>query len=175
MGRRGQQYIAFALIILGAALITANIVGIDPDRLFWPLVLIAIGVLLIVRPKGFRPGDDVKYAFAGDYVYGKNWEVKSFDLRFFAGDVMLDLKEADFPDGETLFTISSFANEVDLQVPPEVGLKVVTNTFVTDAYVDGIKKEYVFSGFTYKSDNYETAAKKFKLVTNCFVTDIKLR
>ena len=68
MGKKGQQWLAIGLIIVGGVLLAANYLPFTVDQIFWPMVLIVIGLLMVFRPSALRPEAGVHYAFDGDVV-----------------------------------------------------------------------------------------------------------
>ena len=93
----------------------------------------------------------------------------------FVGDVELDLVHADLPDGETTLRIYGFVGDVDVTLPPGVGLSYTSTGFVTDARVNERKLEGFVIPFSYSSDNYPAALKRIRLETFFFVADVKVR
>ena len=175
MGKRGQQVLAISLIVLGGLLLAANFFNISPGRIFWPLLLIVFGVILVVSPKSLRPSANSRFAFAGDYYFDESREVQSEEFRMFAGDIEFDLTDAKIPMGETFVQVYCFAGELDLRVPSDVGVKIATNAFVTNAKINGEKKEFIFSGLRYKSEGFDEAERKLVFEWSSFASDVSLR
>jgi len=174
MTKRNQQILAAFLIGLGLLYFAANFINIDPGDLFWPLALILVGVILIFRPKSIMP-DNSRYLFAGDINVGKNWQAADEEVRMFAGDIDIDLREINLPEGDTNYAVRFFAGDITLFLPSDVGLKITSNGFVVEVKIDGdAKSSNVMTGYEYLSDNYDTAAKKFHLTTSAFAVDLKI-
>jgi predicted membrane protein len=174
MKMKGQMVVAWIFIGFGALLLFGNVVGIDFGDIFWPLVLITVGLLLIFRPQIISPAH-AKFLFAGDVNVGSSWDMDKKELRMFAGDVRIDLADLKLPAGETKFIITAFASDVHLSVPKDVGVSISTMAFVTDSKIDGKKMEYVFSGMDFATEGYEGASKKFKLSMQCFAAEVNLK
>jgi predicted membrane protein len=174
MSKRNQQILAFFLIALGGLYMVANFINIDPSDIFWPLVLILLGLFFIFRPKSVAP-ENAKFYFAGDKRFGSDWKPQDEDLRMFAGDVFIDLGKADLPTGPTTFAVRCFASDIDILLPADVGLMISSTGFVVETKFDGDTKSNVMTGYHYKSDNYDTAQKKFDLYTQSFAVEIKVR
>ncbi len=170
MEKNGQVTMALVLIGLGALFLTANLLDIQVGRIFWPTLLVVAGLLLIFRPARlnavFRPfGLERSGA----------WEASSEELRMFVGEVELDYTEAVLPDGVTRLRLGAFVTDADLRIPAEVGVRLVTSAFVTDANVNGDETDYIFSGLNYRSENYASATKKLDLEFSGFVVSLKVR
>jgi predicted membrane protein len=174
MKAKGQLTFSWILIGFGALLLIGNLVGIDFGDVFWPLVLITVGLFLIFRPQIISP-IHAKYYFAGDVKINKSWDMSKKEIRMFAGDVKIDLADLNLPQGETDFTITAFAGEVNIFAPRDIGVSISTMAFVTNSRIDGKKMEYVLSGMEYATEGYEEALKKFKLYMQCFAADVKLK
>ncbi|MGD8457955.1 MAG: cell wall-active antibiotics response protein LiaF [Anaerolineales bacterium] len=174
MKTKGQLTFAWILIGFGALLLIGNFIGIDFGDIFWPLVFIVAGLLLIFRPQVISPAG-ARFYFAGDINVNSKWDMNKNDLRMFAGDVRIDLADLNLTSDETKFIISAFAGEVDIFAPQDVGVSISTMAFVTDSRIDGKKMEYIFSGMDYATEGYENASKKFKLIMQCFAADVKLK
>lgn len=170
----GRQVFALILIAFGVFLLVGNIYNVDIGELFWPLLLVVGGLVLIFRPAAiFAPG--VKNMIIGESEKFGEWTPEDEEVRLFVGDIERDYRDAHLPDGVRRLVVRAFVCEVNLSVPAEVGIRAVTNTFVTDGNINGNKKDYVFSGLRYQSDNYETAAKKLNVEVGAFVSEFKLR
>lgn len=174
MKTKGQLTFAWILIGFGVLLFIGNFVGINFGDIFWPLVLIVAGLLLIYRPQIISPVG-AKFYFAGDIKVDRSWNMKKNEIRMFAGDVRIDLADLNLTSDETRFIITTFVSEVDIYAPQDVGVSISTMAFVTDSRIDGKKMEYIFSGMDFATEGYENSSKKFKLFMQCFVADIKLR
>ena len=174
MTKRSQQILAIFLILLGVLYLAANFFNIDPGNLFWPLAFIAVGVLLIFRPKAIAPAHAEHY-FAKDIHMGRNASTGDKEVRMFAGDIDIDLVEMDLDPGETLYVVRFFAGDITVDVPEDVGLKVESTGFVVEVKIDGESTSNVMTGYSYESDNYDSAEKKFFLNTTAFAVDLKIR
>lgn len=178
MNKRGQQILAFVLIALGILYIVANLLNINPSDLIWPIVLILLGMVFIFVPKSIPFGSsspNAKVYFAGDRNYGQEWVPENEDLRMFAGDLFIDLGKIDLPSGTTTFSVRCFASDIDILLPDDVGLKIVSNGFVVETKFDGDSISNIMTGYNYQSENYEAAQKKFNLYTTSFAVDISVR
>jgi predicted membrane protein len=174
MTKRNQQFLALFLIGLGLLYFVANFIEIDAGDLFWPLVLILIGVILIFRPKSVIP-DNSRHMFAGDVNIDSGWQPVDEELRMFAGDIDIDLRDIDLPEGDTHYAVRFFAGDINIILPSDVGLKISSSGFVVETKIDGESVSNVMTGWEYASENYETAEKRFNLTTTAFAVDLKIR
>jgi hypothetical protein len=170
MEKNGQLALALALILVGTLFLAANLFGVPAAPLFWPAVLVVIGIALIVRP---TPVGSVFRPF-GVERFGA-WEAGDEHYAMFVGEVDLDYGQATLKDGVTRLDVKAFVVDAELRIPAEVGVRLTTGAFVTDASVNGEKTDHIFTGFAYKSANYESAGKKLDIDLNGFVVSLKLR
>ncbi len=170
MEKNGQVTLAVVLIALGALFLTANFLDINVGRIFWPTLLVVVGLVLIFRPARlnamFRP-------FGLERLGA--WEVKNEELWMFVGEVELDYTQAQLPEGETRLRLGAFVADTDLRIPADVGVRLVTSAFVTDANVNGDETDYIFSGLNYRSENYTSATRKLDIELSGFVVSLKVR
>lgn len=170
---RGQKWLAVFMIILGALSFYSLTTGRDGGALFWPLVFIFAGAMLIMRPPSFFP-ESLRVRFANEVAEHGEWQVRSQNYLAFANEVNLDLRAAHIPPGETLIALSGFASDLTLVLPPQVGVAVRSHAFATDATLFGEKRDYVFSGIDYTSEGYQDAEKRLRFEINSFAVELKV-
>lgn len=170
----GQKKIAWILIGLGIVSLVGNILNIDIGDIFWPMVIILIGLFFVFRPQVVNPAN-AKVFFAGDVEVDETWDLSKEEIRIFAGDIHIDLVNLELPTGEMNLRIRAFVGKVDMLVPKGIGVSISSEAFVTESKINGEKMENIFSGFDYESEGYNEAEKKFNLNMRCFVSEIKLR
>ena len=175
MTKRSQQTLAVFLIGLGVLYLAANFIeNFDAGKLFWPLALIFLGGILIFRPKSIAPENAVHY-FARDIDLDREWEPGSKEIRMFAGDIDIDLRSMELQAGENHFSVKFFAGDITVDVPEDVGFRVDSTGFVVEVKMDGSSSSNIFTGYQYKTDNFDSADKKFVLHTAAFAVDLKIR
>lgn len=170
MKRDGQLTIAIILIGVGAVFLIANFLNYEIGAIFWPVILVAFGLVLIFRPARvsgvFRPFGLERFG---------TWKAETEDYWMFVGDVDLDYHDAQLEDGNTGLNIGGFVVDAELRVPSEVGVRLSSHAFVTDSNLNGDKTDHIGSGVTYVSPNYESATKKLDFELSAFVVSLKLR
>ncbi len=171
MDKNTQKMFAVGLIMFGGLMILSNFLDISFGKVTWALIIIFAGVVLITRPDIFR-SEGVQFKLIGDFDLDESWTVEDYTLRAFITDIDLDLEFAEFPEGETNINISCFIGDITITKPNDVGLRIRTNSFLTDSKVRGSKGEIFFSGLNYQSEGYEEAAKKLDVQLNGFVIEI---
>ena len=179
---RGKGQIIFGLVILlvGLALLIDNLFHISIWSFFWPLTIIALGVWMILRPRGVsRPrgvgsGVRVWQRLLGDVRRRGDWQVTDEEFWHLIGDVRLDMTEAQIPEGETTIRIYGLVGSLRLVVPEGVGVSVVSTAFVTDARVFGQKTDNVLSPYKYQSEDYSTAERRIRIESSRFIADLRV-
>ena len=173
MRNRGQLIFGGLLIVFGLLALFETVFRIDLGAIFWPLLLIAVGLLLLLRPRFAPPGSEVWFRlFGGVRRYGA-WQVHNEEVWMFIGDVQLDLNQAELPPGESVFQVSGFIGDIDLKIPANTAISVHSNGVITAARWFGAKQDHFLTSATYASPGYDQAECKLKLITNFFITDLK--
>ena len=172
MRTRGQLVIGSFILLGGIALLFGNIFQIDFWAICWPLVLIIIGVWMLFRPRLIAPGPGLKILPLGNIRRHGVWQLVNEDILMFIGDVRLDLSQAEIPAGETRIGVYGFIGDVDLFVPPDMGVAVSSTAFVTDSKLWGEKRDAFIAPVYQTSDGYETADRKVRLDCYFFILDI---
>lgn len=176
MDKKEQCILALILIGIGSIYFAANLTNFNMDRIFWPLVFILAGGVMVFRPQFLRLDPGVKLAFVRELDLDGNWIVEEKQYLNFVGEFDFDMREADIPVGETVIRMSGFVNEVKMWLPEDVGVRVDTSAFVTEARPFGEEKTtFILNGLHYQTDEYEQAERKVRLEMNCFVADVKLK
>jgi lia operon protein LiaF len=177
MRNRGQLVLGVVIILVGVLFLVGNLLDVDTWGIFWPSLLILLGVLLFLRPRwewGGRVGQ-ARYRILGDIRRNGVWQVGDEELWVGIGEVELDMINAEIPPGETHLHVWGFVGDVELFVPQDVGVSLSASAFVVDARVFGRKRDGILVPVNVKSDNYETAERKVRLETTHFVGEVKVK
>ena len=174
MRNRNQLILGLGMILLGAIYLAANLLQIDLGRIFWPLILILVGVWMLLRPRVAMDNWIGGARFIGDVSRRGAWQVVDQDIRSFVGDVDLDFSQAEVPDGETRFRIQSFVGDVDIIVPEGLGVSIAASGVVSEVRFFGRKQTSVFGPVEMQTDGYAGAGKKIKITLDCFVSDVSV-
>ncbi len=109
------------------------------------------------------PGAQNRSGFIGDVYVGSDYfELRPMNISHFIGDTVIDLTKAQIPYGETRLNISSFIGDVKIFLPNDydVGINVVTSTFIGDTRVMDRKDGGMFRSSNVYSPAYEECDKK---------------
>jgi hypothetical protein len=176
MQNRNQMLVGSFFILCGAAWFVASLLQISFWAICFPLGLILLGALfLVAKPPLFGPTSEVGTHFVGDIVRGGEWTVKNEEFYMFVGNVRLDMTRAQFPAGETTLYVNAFVADIDVNVPSDIAVSLSSTSFVADAELAGQHVERFLSGVQMATPDYATADRKLRLVTTCFVGDVKVK
>jgi hypothetical protein len=174
MSNRGQLIVGAAIIVVGLIILIGNVLNINLWSICWPTALILLGLWVLFGPRLSGNSSEVTILPIGDVRRDESWDISDEDFWLFVGDIDLDLSQADIPLGETRFQIYSFAGDVELLVPPDVGVAISCTAFVSTVKAFGGVKESFLAPQHRTSDNYATADRKIRLNVTCFAGEVSL-
>ena len=175
MRNKWQVFVGGFIVLLGLMVLIDNLTGFGMWKIFWPLVLIALGVFVLLRPQMVSSDRSVLQRLLGEIHLRGEWDVADEEMWLLVGDVDIDLTQARIPAGETTFHCYGMVGEIDLIVPADVGVSFQANAFLTEAKLFDQKRESFFGAPPYATEGYELAERKIRLEVNYFVAEVKLR
>ena len=173
--KRWQIVIGIGLILLGLFALVEVLTGIDLWGLVFPLILVGIGVLLILRPKITGRDVQVEMPILGDVRKKGAWLVGNHEIWLLVGSTRLDFTDAEFPDGVGKIKLFGFVNEVKVILPEDVGLRIETNAFVSEFRSPEGKQERILTSLSYETPGYENAEKRVQIQSLGFVSEIQVK
>jgi predicted membrane protein len=175
MRNQPQVWFGVLIIVLGIVFLLGTLFSFNVWTYCWPIGLIALGVVVLIRPRTLGPHATSTAIVLGDIKRDETWKVS--DEEFWAGicGLKLDLSRAEIPIGETHLRLISFIGDIDLRLPQEVGIHITSNAFISDVKLFGRKQDSFFLPNDVTSDNYATAERKIRLDTGCFIADIDVK
>jgi lia operon protein LiaF len=127
------------------------------------LALIALGTLSwLAAMRARRFARRLSKAF-GHVKSAGEWRLDDAVVRTVIGDIHLDLRSAELPEGETDLTLLCWLGTVQVQVPAHVGLDVEAQTFIGTVDVLGVREEGIIRDINVRTDDFETARHRLKL------------
>ena len=175
MDRRWLLGIGVLVILYGLFLLLGELFNFNGWAFFFPLLLIALGVWLILRPRMLGPHGQIQTRLLGDIDRTGDWQVVTEEIWLAIGDIHMDFTHARVPEGETILTVFGFVNDLKLIVPEGVGIGLHCSAFVSDVKMYGEKETTIFMPMDRNSDDYATCSRKVLIRTNHFVVDIKVK
>lgn len=174
MRNKGQLFFGGALILFGLMIAISNIFNINLWTVFWPAVLILLGLWLLFRPRLVPEGSGFDVRPFGGQRRSGSWVVADEETWTFIGDTKLDMSEAEIPLGETSIRLYGFIGDVDLRIPEGVGLSVSSIAFLNDTKIFGNKRSQFLLPVEFTTDGYAEAERKVRLDTAFFITDLDI-
>jgi predicted membrane protein len=175
MYNRGYVIIGAALIVLGLLALLSVWIGVDFCALALPLLLIAAGVYILVRPRYAPPGSTMGVRFLGNIKRSGAWTVLDEELWVLVGDAIFDLTQATLPPGETVIRVLGFVGDLKLVVPDTVPVAITSVAFLTTSRIFGAKKDTFLEPFETASEGYAAAESRLRFESWRFVTGVKVR
>lgn len=125
-GWTGERVTGVVVLAVGAALLGRNLGWFTFDfsvvwRIFWPLVVIALGLLLISGPA--RTGNIHWGVMSGLEEKSPGWKLATGSYIACMGSVELDLTRATIPPGQTVLDLTAFMGGVELRVPRDLPIE----------------------------------------------------
>ncbi len=173
--KRWQIVIGIVLIILGLIALFEAVFRVDLWRFIFPLILIGVGVLLILRPQFVGSDVHVQMPILGDIRKVGAWKATTHEFWLVVGTNHLDFTEAIFPKGDAIIRVIAFVAEVIVILPEDVGLRVESSSFVSELKNSAGNRERFFSFLEHETQNFESAEKRVTLQTIAFVSEIKVK
>lgn len=174
MQNRNQTLVGAFLLLLGIGFLLANVLKINFWAMCFPLGLILIGVLLLVRPKVFNTSATSSWYLFGDVKRGSGWMPADEEFWLLFGDVKLDCTQTQLPAGETNIRVNGLIGDVDVIVPADVGVAVAASGLIVELRTPTDKADRFLSSANSASPNYASAARKLHLSTTFLIGDINV-
>lgn len=175
MRQRGLIIIGSVFLTLGLISLLSSLLNIDFGALCFPIFLIFLGLLIIIRPRMIPSERALNMRLLGDVRYYGDWSPKDLEVWSFVGNVRLDMSASPPPEGETEFRVMSFVGDTRVVVPPEVGVAVSSTGFVGDVWIDGQKYGGILTPVTYSSERYDDMARRVRLEIVSFIGTTRIK
>lgn len=174
--KRWQIILGIILVVLGIfSLLNQVFPNLRIGRFFFPLFLIGLGVLLILRPRMAGSGVLIEFPIIGDLRKTGTWEVSQHEIWWFVGSNRFDFSEARFPTGEANIKVIGFVADIKVILPDDVGLFIESTAIVTDYKGLQRKQDLFLNTLEDQTPNYLTADKRVKVQALAFISDIKVK
>jgi len=175
MRTKTMTYVGIGMIVLGILALISNLTGIDFWQFCFPIGLIGLGFLVLLRPRRTRDGVVVHFELLGDIRRGGAWLVEPEEFWSFIGDTKLDFSQAQLSEGETLLWVNSFIGDTTLSVPPGLGLALNTETVVSSVKWFGAKQDQILQRLELATPEYVSAERKLRIKVFSVIGDIKVK
>jgi len=196
----GRMNWGIIVLALGVLFLLHNLDVIDFGHVirdFWPLILVAIGLRMILFPGKSvdepaapsrvdagspSPGaasSSSQQITESKFIGDTNVKMTSEDFRggsisCFIGDENVDLSEVTIQSGERAVYISGFIGDVKVSAPKKMPFMITANTTVGSIRFYENKYEGFAQSRTYKSEGYDTASTRLRVQVSKFIGDVTL-
>ncbi len=175
MINKGQAALGLFFLTLGFFWLIGNFFHVNIWPYLIPIILIAIGLWLLLRPKVEETLVIGDQKILGDIRRDGAWKLTDEELRLGIGDIDIDLSEADIPAGETTIHIKAFVCGIKVFVPEDVGIALSSSAFVIETDFFNEKKEAFVTTINIDSTNFNEADRRIRLIVNCLVGELAIR
>lgn len=149
----------------------------DALALLFPMLLVAIGLLLLLRPRtGASQGnltDKSIFRIFGDVkLSGDNIDANGLEATVIFGDVDLDLTRARFADGDSGIDFQTVFGDVEVKVPENVAVSASGSSAFGDIKILGKSEGGVGNRVSAADPNFESQAKRLRIHASTVFGDI---
>ncbi len=136
-------------------------------RVYWPLILMALGLLTLFRTRDAGPpAGHIERPLGNLDVGHRDWALSDTDIHSGMGDVRLDLTRARIPSGETVVNISHWMGNVKIFVPRDLAVKARGSVSMGSINLLGQRSDGFFREAGYTSVGYDQAEKRVRFDIN---------
>ncbi len=175
MRNRGQSILGGILVGLGIILLLGIYFHINVWAIIWSAGLVAIGLVLLLRPRMAGAGSGVDFSIIGDIRRSGVWQAGNEEIWSGIGDIHLDFSQAGLPEGEKTVHIYSLIGDVEVIVPAGVGLNVMVSGLITELKHWGEKQDGFLRPLSYISPDYASAARRVKVEVVSLIGEMSIR
>ena len=117
-----------------------------------------------------------KNKLIGEYRhFQQSYALEDINIQTGFGDVQINLSDTIIPQGETVILIRGVIGNIDLNVPPDVGMSVQTSLLC--GKMNLLKNSKTAFNLTqkYQSVDYKNSSRKIKIIISLLVGDIEVK
>jgi lia operon protein LiaF len=164
--RKGYMMIAIG----GMILIGGNL------SLLIAVILISLGFFYI-RSRQLNSADSyVKKSLIESIRWGKEpWVLRNSSIWNVIGELQIDLTYAIPEQRETTIVLQGVIADVDIIVPEDMGVSVVSSVIFGEADIGPNKESGILNKTVWQSPNYETADNQVKVMISYIIADIDIK
>jgi predicted membrane protein len=127
------------------------------------LWLVALGVLAVMAALRVRRFSRRLRRTIGHVRSSEDWRIEDGVIQTALGDILLDLREASLPLGDTELTLLCWVGTIQVQAPREVALDVTAQAVVGTVDVLGVREEGVIRDIHVRSAEFDRAERRLHL------------
>jgi len=100
------------------------------------------------------------------------WTVDDAVISTVFGDISLDLRRADLPEGETQLTLLCWLGTIHVRVPEDVGVDATAQTMMGSVDLLGRREEGFVRDIHMRSEGYDRQARRLQMRLSTFVGEL---
>ena len=136
------------------------------------LLLVALGVLAILAAWRVRRFSRRLRRTIGHLRSARGLNVEDAMISTVLGDISLDLRDADLPEGETDLTLLCWVGAIHVRVPSDVGVDVSAQAIIGTMEALGRREEGLVRDIHVVSDGYESRERRLRLRLSAVVGEL---
>lgn len=149
-----------------------------PWQIFWPIVLILIGVLKLL-PGGddmikFGHNGEMRSSLIGEVIRDANWVVDDSRFHHGIGTVNLDLTQAMIPDREITLDVSGYIGEAIIYLPPGLAFRAECALNIGEINVAGRHESGFNKYIKVESPNYNAATQRVNIRVHWKIGEVSI-
>ncbi|MFQ6002952.1 MAG: cell wall-active antibiotics response protein LiaF, partial [Candidatus Zixiibacteriota bacterium] len=149
---------------------------------FWPLILVALGIWLLLRKTYFslsevssiKEGKKYSKAFGDLRIDANGMDPHGLDAEMGFGDLDLNLTKANFSDRENIINLALGFGDIKVWVPGEVKLSATGTCGAGEVDILGKHADGLGNRINYQDESYEAAQKRLKIIAKLGFGDIRI-
>ncbi len=137
------------------------------------LALIALGVLSVLAAIRVRRFARRLRRTIGHFRSDEDgWSLEDAAIQTVFGDILLDLRDATLPEGDTDLTLLCWVGTIQVRAPRSLGLDVEAQAMLGSVDVLGQREDGIVRDVHVRSDNFEQANCRLHLRLSTFVGEL---
>ena len=167
------------LVALGAVLLldstNVHAIGVEGDiGSAFGLAFVALGVLAFLAAWRVRRfSRRMRRAVGHVRSAAEGWSVEDDAvISTVVGDIALDLRDANLPEGETELAVLCWLGTIQVRVPREFGVDVTAQSIIGSVDVLGEREEGVVRDIHVRSEGYSARDRRVRLRLSTFVGEL---
>jgi len=149
----------------------------DALALLFPMLLIAVGLLLLLRPRsgasrGSIADKSIFRAFGDVKLSGENLDPNGLEATVVFGDVDLDLTRANFTEGENAVDFQTVFGDVEVKVPENIAVSASGSSGFGNLRILGKTESGIGNRLSSADTNFETQTKRLRVHASTVFGDI---
>jgi hypothetical protein len=165
--------------LIAVVLVSVIVLGMAAGGSLWklacPAALMALGGAVLVRYFMAPQEGPWDFKFLGDVRLKGKELAGDREVWVGIGDIRLDLRDTELPAGETNYRILGLIGDIEVRLPPGVGLSVDASGLINDIKILDEKHGGILAPVHFATADFESAERKVRLDMAHFIGDLKVK